>query len=90
MPRRGQGFPASPQGVDPWSFLTIQVHGSFLFIRLGFVSDYSLHLSLLSMAVFVWFIAQEFCCSACSFVGVKTGLFIISPKGKLHNISQSM
>lgn len=42
--------------------------GVFLFVLLDFASDYSLGVYLVSMAVFVRLIMQEFCCSACSFL----------------------
>lgn len=54
--------------------------GLFLFILLGFVSDYGLSVYLISMVVFVQLITQEFCCSARSFVflSMKMGLFTVS------------
>lgn len=58
VPAQGRG---PGRGVDLHSFLAIQVHGSFLFILLGFVSGYSLHLHTSPQRQSVWFIAQESC-----------------------------
>lgn len=54
--------------------------GVFLFILLGFVSDYSLSVYLISMVAFVQLITEEFCCPARSFVfcSMKMGLFSAS------------
>lgn len=54
--------------------------GVFLFILLGFVSDYSLSVYLISMVAFVQLITEEFCCPARSFVfcSMKMGLFAAS------------
>lgn len=77
MPGTHHGLSASGASPEGGGHTVVLIHvpsclfrlmGVFLFVLLDFASDYSLGVYLVSMAVFVRLIMQEFCCSACSFL----------------------